>query len=218
MTCSWKAIDKIYRVFYNWFMNTKNKPIITMTLIVINAVIYLGDKLLEAVTGTAFFFEQGAMYGPYILEGGEYYRLFTSMFLHFDFPHILNNMFMLAVFGYYLEEAYGRVKFLLTYLVSGLCGSLLSLVLHTIQGILVVSAGASGAIYGTMGIMAALIIKNWNIFRQFFGQRIFLMIALCLYYGLNGSGLDNYAHAGGLFGGFLIAMLFYRRPQARVND
>jgi len=192
-------------------MRKRTIPFITITIIIINAFIYLGIELSGAMNDTMFFLEHGAMYGPYILEDGEYYRLITSMFLHFDFYHIMNNMFMLAAFGYYLEPAYGRVKYLFTYLFSGLCGNLLSLFLHTMHGEMVVSAGASGAVFGVLGIMAALVLKNWKQFRQFLGQRVILMIALCLYYGFTGLDIDNYAHLGGLVGGFLMAALLHRK-------
>lgn len=199
-------------------MRTKNKPIITITLIILNAVIYLGIELSGEMNNTMFFLEHGAMYGPYVLENGEYYRLFTSMFLHFDFYHLVNNMFMLGAFGLYLEPEYGKFKFLITYLFSGLCGNLLSLAIHATQSAEVISAGASGAIYGTMGIMAALVLKNYGSFGKVFGKRIFLMIALCLYYGFTGLNVDNYAHIGGLIGGFLMAMLLYRGHKSRQDQ
>lgn len=192
-------------------MRTKNKPTITIILIIVNAVLYLGVELFGGTNNTMFLLEHGALYGPYVLERGEYYRLFTSMFLHFDFYHFMNNMVMLGAFGMYVEPEYGKLRFLITYLFSGVCGNILSLVLHMSQTEVVVSAGASGAIFGVMGIMAVLALKNQGAFSRDFGLRIALMIALSLYYGFSGFNVDNYAHIGGLIGGFLMSMLLCRK-------
>ena len=59
------------------------------------------------------------MYGPFVLQGHEYYRLLTSMFMHFGINHIVNNMLVLFVLGDNLERALGKVKYLIFYLICG---------------------------------------------------------------------------------------------------
>ncbi|MEJ7485500.1 rhomboid family intramembrane serine protease, partial [Staphylococcus hominis] len=78
---------------------------------------------------------------------GEWYRLITSMFLHFNFEHILMNMLSLFIFGKIVEAIIGPMKMLILYIISGLFGNFLSLSFNTDT----VSAGASGAIFGLIG-------------------------------------------------------------------
>ena len=74
--------------------------------------------------------ECGAAYPPLILENGEIYRLFTCMFLHFGIEHLLNNMLVLFVLGSRLEQAIGKIKFLLIYLIGGVLGNVISLLIE----------------------------------------------------------------------------------------
>lgn len=104
--------------------------------------------------------QHGAMYLPFVIENGEYYRMFTCMFLHFGFSHLMNNMIMLFLLGNVLEEELGWWKYVILYLASGLGGNILSAWndLHT--GVYAVSAGASGAIFGIIGALIFLVLKN----------------------------------------------------------
>ena len=76
-----------------------------------------------------FMLEHGAMFEPLITEEHEYYRIITSMFLHFGIEHLLNNMVILGALGWNLELETGKIRFLIIYLVSGIGGNLLSLYL-----------------------------------------------------------------------------------------
>lgn len=193
----------------------KNK--ITILLVGVNVVIFFILSLIGRPEDGSFLVEHGAMYAPYVIEGGEYYRLFTAMFLHFDFYHLMNNMIMLAALGMNLEPETGSVKLLLIYLASGLGGNLLSLALNVSRRYLVVSAGASGAVFGLMGAMVWLVIRNKGRVGRIYGQRIFLMVALSLYFGFASTGVDNYAHVGGLITGFFAAVLLYRKKHPSVR-
>ncbi len=184
---------------------------VTILLILINTVIFLWLSLIGNPEDGAFMAEHGAMYVPYVIENGEYYRLFTCMFLHFDFSHLMNNMVMLGAFGLYLEPELGSIRFLAAYLLSGLGGNLLSLGVHMGEAVGSVSAGASGAVFGLMGVLVWMLLKNRGTVRRIRGQRIFLMVGLSLYFGFASSNVDNFAHIGGLITGFLAAILLYRR-------
>ena len=95
--------------------------------------------------------ENGAMFVPLVLGNQEYYRLITSMFLHFGFSHLMNNMIMLFFLGSILEEEIGRFKYLFLYFASGLAGNVLSAAMDLKTGEFVVSAGVlSGAIFGVL--------------------------------------------------------------------
>ena len=180
-------------------MQGKKKAICTTGFIIVNIGIFLGIMLIGKDGDTMFLLEHGAMYAPYVLEGKEYYRLVTSMF-----QHLLNNMVMLGALGWNLEAVTGKIRFILIYMFSGIGGNLLSLFLNRNSGVYVVSAGASGAVFGLMGALLFAAIRNrghvWRVSRR----GLFFMVALSLYFGLSSSGVDNAAHIGGLICGFLL--------------
>lgn len=125
--------------------------ICTTGLIVINIGVFMIFTLLGKSDDVLFMRQYGAMYEPYVTEGHEYYRLFTSTFLHFGIEHLLNNMVMLGALGFNLEPEIEKVRFLLVYIISGIGGNICSLLLNVSLGNVVVSAGASGAVFGLMG-------------------------------------------------------------------
>ena len=153
--------------------------------------------------------EHGAMYVPYLMNGERYYTLITSMFLHFGFSHLMNNMVMLLVIGYSLEPEIGKIHFLLIYLGSGLMGNLVSAWFDVSQGSYAVSAGASGAIFGIVGALLYVVVRNHGRVGEISTRGLVLMAGLSLYYGFTAQGVDNAAHIGGLISGFLLAVLTY---------
>ena len=152
-----------------------------------------------------------AAYGPLILENGEYYRLFTSMFLHFGYDHLFNNMVVLVAMGWNLELEIGKIKFLIVYFISGLAGNILSAWWDILTGSMAVSAGASGAIFGIIGALLYVAIRNRGRIGEISGKGLVFMVVLTLYYGFTSGGVDNMAHIGGLAAGFLMGVLLYRK-------
>lgn len=197
-------------------MEKNQKAVCTTALVVINIGVFLILSFMGMTEDTMFMLEHGAMYEPYIVEGHEYYRMFTSMFLHFGIEHLLNNMVMLGALGWNLELETGRIKFLIIYLISGLGGNLLSLYMNIRDNVLFVSAGASGAIFGLMGALLLVVLKNHGKVGRLTNRGLLFMVALSLYFGLTSSGVDNAAHIGGLVCGFAAAAILYRRP--RINQ
>ena len=106
--------------------NYKKLPICTIAIAAANVLIFLGLSFVGMTEDSAFMMEHGAMYVPYLMNGERYYTLITSMFLHFGFSHLMNNMVMLLVIGYSLEPEIGKIRFLIIYLGSGLMGNLVS--------------------------------------------------------------------------------------------
>ena len=104
-------------------MEKNQKAVCTTALIVINIGVFLVLSVMGATEDTLFMLEHGAMYGPYVVEGHQYYRIFTCLFLHFGIEHLLNNMVLLGALGWNLELETGRIKFLIIYFISGLGGS-----------------------------------------------------------------------------------------------
>ncbi len=192
-----------------WKTFFREQSVCTIFLIVANVVVFIVLSIMGTTENAQFMLEHGAMYVPYVAERGEYYRLFTSMFLHFGFSHLMNNMIMLGVIGWNLEREIGSIRFLIIYLGSGLCGNVLSAVLSIWQMDFAVSAGASGAIFGIMGAMLYVAIRNRGRVGDMSGVGLVIMVVLSLYYGFIGAGIDNMAHIGGLVSGFLLGVLLY---------
>lgn len=189
--------------------NYKKLPICTIAIAAANVLISLGLSFMGMTEDSAFMMEHGAMYVPYLMNGERYYTLITSMFLHFGFSHLMNNMVMLLVIGYSLEPEIGKIRFLLIYLGSGLMGNLVSAWFDVSQGSYAVSAGASGAIFGIVGALLYVAIRNHGRVGEISTRGLVLMAGLSLYYGFTAQGVDNAAHIGGLVSGFLLAVLTY---------
>ena len=120
----------------------KKVPYLTYALIFLNCLVYFGGILFGTYES---LLNQFCLYGP-LVRLGEYYRLFTCMFLHADIIHLLFNCYALFIIGSQIESYLGRGKFIVIYFFSGILGSLLSITLSEYASI-----GASGAIFGLMG-------------------------------------------------------------------
>ena len=178
------------------------KPIVTYSLIFICILVFilmyvLGNGSTDNYTLLVF----GANVDT-LTKNGDYYRLFTSMFLHIGILHLLCNMYSLYIIGKEVENVFGKVKYLIIYLLSGIAGSILSLAFNHNT----ICAGASGAIFVLLG---ALLYFGYY-YRTYLGatltRSIIPVIVLNLIIGFTSSGIDNAAHIGGLVGGILIAM------------
>ncbi len=135
---------------------------------------------------------------------GQWWRLFTSIFLHGGIMHLFANMYGLMFVGIFLEPAIGRYKYLIVYLVSGILASIASLAWHEAT----VSVGASGAIFGLYGVFLALLLTG--IFPKEFSQTFLISTLIFIGYNLVmgfSGGIDNAAHVGGLLTGFMIGLM-----------
>lgn len=174
-------------------------------LIVVNIVIFIAGVIMESKVGEDLFKSFGIQDNELIMQG-EWWRLFTSMFLHADFAHISGNMLFLFYLGSVMVRYYKNVEFFAVYFISGLCGNLLSLFLTDYR-----SLGASGAIMGLGGLMIYRMFfgKGSKLFRKSGNYIVFaVMIAFNLFYGVivSEANIDNYGHFGGFIGGFLVAL------------
>ena len=158
--------------------------------------ICVGIFLLGAVTGIDFSYDFG-LAGYAITQLHEYYRLLTAMFLHAGIMHILFNMLILYQLGTALEGLLGSGRFLGLYLLSGLGGGLASI---TFNDPMVLSVGASGAIFGLMGAYAALSKRL-----RLNNEQVVGLIVVNLILGFVLPGIDWHAHVGGLVTGAALA-------------
>ena len=180
---------KMERIF------SSKKPIITLGIILLCIVMFI-------ISGYGYddlkLIRYGANYS-FLVRRGEYFRLITYMFLHGGIMHIVLNMYSLYIVGPKVEDFFGKWKYLLIYLFSGISGGLLSIAFN--QN--VISIGASGAIFGLFG---ALIYFGYN-YRGYIGAMIRSQIVPIVIYnlliGLFIPGIDMWGHVGGLIGGII---------------
>ena len=184
--------------------NTKSVPIVTYVLIALNIIVFFVVEALGSTEDLSDMLLFGASYTPLILGKAQYWRLVSSIFLHFGIVHLSNNMVGLYVIGDQVERAIGSFKFIIIYIIAGVGANIISMFLR-LKEEPVVSAGASGAIFGLAGSMLAIALKNRNKNSDISIARIVLMIGLMIYYGFTSSGVDNIAHISGAVIGFLCA-------------
>ncbi|MBQ2251085.1 MAG: rhomboid family intramembrane serine protease, partial [Lachnospiraceae bacterium] len=159
-----------------------------------------------------FMAESGAVFAPAVIYEKEYYRLLTAIFMHFGIDHIINNMIVLFALGDNLERALGHVKYLILYLACGVGSNLVSLLIGGPDS-MVVSAGASGAIFGVVGGLLTAVLRNKGRLEDLNIRQLAFMVALSLYLGFTESGVDNVAHVAGLLLGILFGLILYRKPK-----
>lgn len=185
----------------------KPKKIIFTYILIMACVLMFGiccifdgiDALRSITNYTAL--KMGANFAPLIRQG-EVWRVITYMFLHASLLHLIVNMYSLYALGASVENFLGRWKFIVVYLVSGICGGLLS----AATGSNTISVGASGAIFGLAG---ALLYFGYH-YRTYLGEaikkQIIPIILINLLIGYLIAGIDNFGHIGGLIGGILCTM------------
>lgn len=163
----------------------------------------------------------GANYGIRTMFG-EYWRIFTNIFVHLGLLHCFMNMWIFAVMGPITERLYGSLKFTVVYLFAGLIASLTSIYISPQS----ISAGASGAIFGIFGLWFGFLIANKKILQENFVKSnmkstvVFLIMVLVS--GFMRSGTDNAAHIGGVIAGFisgfLLSPLIPDQPRWKPKD
>ncbi len=144
--------------------------------------------------------DYGANYKSFV-QGGEWYRLFSCIFIHASFIHLLFNMYALKILGYQLESYLGKLKFTIVFIVSGLVGSLLSAVLSN-----AVSVGASGAIFGLLGSYIYFAYNYRLVLGNSLKTDIIPVVIINLLIGILVPGIDIFAHIGGLVAGLFTTM------------
>lgn len=199
------------------FLENNPAPI-NAALVLLNIIIFLGLEIFGSTTDISYMVEKGAMFPPYLIGRHEYYRLFTCMFLHFGYIHLAYNMLALYLLGEYVEYSFGKARYLILYLLSGLGASLFSLVFALLKENNVVSAGASGAVFGVIGALLYLVIHHKGRFYNITLPKLLLMIGYSIFSGLTSAGIDNAAHLGGLITGFLLAVLLYRKKGDQLYE
>lgn len=187
----------------------KEKSYITILITFINAIIFL----ICTFTGDLLY-NIGELNVIRVFQDGEYYRIFTCMFLHGDINHLFSNMIIFFFLGEIVEESIGHIKYLFLYFTAGIGGGLLSMGYSFYLGTFINSIGASGAIFGVTGALLWLVIVHKGRLESITLGKILFLIVYSLYSGFTSTNVDNAAHIGGLITGLLFTIVFYRNRKA----
>lgn len=198
-------------------------------LIAVNVLIFVAGLVLSPFgLGAESLIQKGCLYAPLILKAQGFYRLVTSIFLHADASHLVNNMIMQYAGGDIVERNLGHIRYLALYLVSGIGGNLASIVYDYMTRSYGYSIGASGAVFGVAGALVCMILREAadGMHRGEDGMsgsgslspkmrslviRACLMIVWLLYSGWRNPMINQAAHVGGLVCGFVFTMIFMPR-------
>jgi rhomboid protease GluP len=199
---------------FSAFIKSRRK--VNMAMVAINIIVFIVLEIMGDTHSAPFMLEHGASYAPMVLEG-QYWRLFSCMFLHFGFEHLAYNMFSLIFLGDIIESVMGPVRYLIIYIIGGLGGNIISVMLSMRSGRYAVAAGASGAIFACMGAFLYFALRNRSSFGPSHMRRLGMMIMLMIMQSLVDKGVDNAAHIGGFVSGFILAVLLYHPRKLSVR-
>ena len=195
-------------------INIQRHPL-TYILIAASSIVYLFSAFFSRSLvdmDVQILVEMGALFGPFTVLKGEWWRLLSAMFLHGGMTHLLMNMFSLYIVGRGAETYFDTRSYLSIYFFSGIIGGLTSLYMHPVS----VGVGASGAIFGVFGALAGFfmahrerIASHSKAFMKDFG----VIILINLVIGLSIPAIDVSAHVGGLVIGFLGGYMISKDPK-----
>jgi len=181
---------------------------LTYVIIAFNLIVYGYTSIMSGnviVTSRDVILQYGQV--NLLVMNGWYWQLFTAIFVHVDIVHLLGNMVFLLIFGLRTEELFSTFEYIAIYLLSGLTGNLLTLLL----GPEMISAGASGAIFGLFGACTIYI-------RRTVGQSIMgaLLYSFFLLVISSGRNVNILAHLGGLVAGLLVGYVLATKRKSRI--
>ncbi len=184
---------------------------VTYTLMGINIIIFLISVLFSSViTGYGGIYnidiETLAIMGAkvnYLIDRGEVWRVITSAFLHGGLIHLFFNMYALKIIGGEAEYAYGKIKYIIIYILSAIGGGIFSYIFNPNS----ISVGASGAIFGLFGDMLIYGYKHRERIGKHYMMSLLKVIAVNIIIGLSMSNIDNSGHMGGVVFGVITAII-----------
>lgn len=169
-------------------------------LVAINIIVFL----ICTFTGDLLY-NRGALGVRELLQDGQFYRMITSMFLHWNVEHLFSNMVVLYYVGAIVERELGTFPYLALYLLSGLVGNFFSVGYELFANLYGSSAGASGAVFGVEGALLLLVMIRRGRLESMTVGRVAFAVAFSLYCGFTSAGINNAAHVGGVLMGFTTA-------------
>ncbi|MFH1726570.1 MAG: rhomboid family intramembrane serine protease [Elusimicrobiota bacterium] len=188
-------------------------PKFTASLILANVLVFVWEVLRGALWSQKVMIASGAMFRPALLSG-EYWRLFTPMFLHADWGHLVGNCLALYILGIAAEHAFGPALMAGIYVFAGLTCFMASAAVHE----RVVAVGASGAIFGLLaGVIVYMVLHRDVLVMR--SRRLGVVLAVWSIYmigqGFRVPYVDNAGHIGGFLGGLVCT--WWMRPKIRIG-
>ena len=189
------------------------QPIVTYIIMAICIILFILMELSGGSTNSQTLLKYGANLDV-LVKNGEYYRLFTCIFLHIGIMHLLCNMYSLYIIGREVENLFGKIKYIIIFILSGIFGSIMSLAFtHN-----TISAGALGAIFGLLGALLYFGMHYRTYLGEAIKRSIIPIIVINLIIGFFAEGIDLAAHIGGLVGGVLVAMMVGVPDKSKTKD
>ncbi len=189
------------------------QPIVTYIIMAVCIILFILMELSGGSTNSQILLKYGANL-DILVKNGEYYRLFTCIFLHIGIMHLICNMYSLYVIGREVESLFGKVKYIIIFILSGIFGSIMSIAFtHN-----TISAGASGAIFGLLGALLYFGINYRTYLGEAIKRTIIPIIVVNLIIGFFAEGIDLAAHIGGLVGGVLVSMMVGIPDKSKTRD
>lgn len=192
--------------------------VVTPLLLLINVLVYIACVYVRQITGGIELEYSLAVNVQAIAEKGQYYRFLTSMFTHFGFAHIFGNMVILIALGARVENIIGRINYAIVYIVSGLAAAFASYINCFYDHTYDYSAGASGAIFGLLGVLVVIAIYNKGRVKDLSLLNMLILFVLTLVDGMMSEGVDNVAHAAGFVAGILAGIILLMTNQKVVKN
>jgi membrane associated rhomboid family serine protease len=206
------------------FWMSQNPRFVTNIIIAINVAVYVVLLILSATIGAGIgpllgtdqnvLLNAGAQYNVLVAQG-QVWRIFTAMFLHFNILHIGLNMLSLFLIGGVVEIFYGKWRYLLIYLLSGIAGGIVT---YFVMPPDTLAAGASGAIFGVFGALGVFYLVNRQALGRYGAGAItnwLFWLGLNLVFGFTNTGIGIWDHIGGLVAGMIIGALLIPRTRRR---
>jgi len=188
---------------------------LTYILIAASSIVYIVSAFLSrdlVDMDLETLVNMGALFGPFTVVNGEWWRLLSAMFLHGGMTHLLMNMFSLYIVGRGAEIYFDTKSYLSIYFFSGIIGGLVSLYMHPVS----VGVGASGAIFGVFGALAGFFLAHRDKIASHskaFMKDFSVIILINLVIGLSIPAIDVSAHIGGLVVGLIGGYMISKDPK-----
>lgn len=195
---------------------------VNLILIAISAIVFAAGAMnIPGIPSRDWIYMRGALYAPLLLKGQGFYRILTAVFIHADTMHLFNNLIVQFAGGNLLEKKIGHVRYALVFLLSGIAGNLVSVAADFVTGSFGFSVGASGAVFGVLGAMIFLIVRQRDRSGRYRSLllRTGLMTAYLLLSGWRNPSINQAAHAGGLAAGFVLcALMMHGRSEVDLEE
>ena len=191
--------------FERTIFNKKNA--LNTAIVIVNIAVFICVSLMGDTGDTELMIKMGAEYAP-LIQQGQWYRLFTAMFLHFGVAHLAGNMIVLFFLGAYAQRYLGWLKYAVVYFGGGLLGNAFSYLMDLKNNDMgSVSAGASGAIFAVIGALLVIMLMNGKRLEDITLPQLILFIGLQVITTFTETNIDIAGHLGGFAGGAILALI-----------